>query len=381
MECIEETEGKTRFFVPVQDPDTAFPPGTAPVFFNRRMEMNRDITVLLTSVISPGSYLDAMGATGVRGLRIANECGVPVTINDKNPRAADLVRHNVSLAGQQIEVTCEDVNVLLSGRRFDCVDLDPFGTPTPFIDSAIRGTHRYLMVTATDTAPLCGAHKKAGIRRYFAEALNNEYHAETGLRILMACIVRETVKYDRGIEPLFCFSHEHFVRLHFRLSYGAHRADNALKHIGYILQCPSCPYRHEVHGILPSSSSCPDCGRQLTPVGPLWLGKIQDDSIIDRMLAAMPQHTLGTAGDIEKLLLMCKDELPIAGFYDYHQLAKMQKTSPPPIGRLLESLRKMGFTASRCHYCGTGIKTDALPGEIMTAIRELQSEIMTTAER
>ncbi len=378
MECIEETEGKTRFFVPVQDQDTAFPPGTAAVFFNRRMELNRDITVLLTSVISPGSYLDAMGATGVRGLRIANECGIPVTINDKNPRAADLIRYNAALAGNRIEVTCEDVNVLLSGRRFDAVDLDPFGTPAPFIDSAVRGTHRYLMVTATDTAPLCGAHKKAGIRRYFAEAMNNEYHAETGLRVLMAYIIRETIKYDRGIEPLFCFAHEHFVRLHFRLTYGAHRADNALKHIGFILQCPSCPYRHEVYGILPSASSCPECGRPLTPVGPLWLGKIQDDSILDLMFAAMPQHTLGTAKDIEKLLILCKEELPTAGFYDYHQLAKVQKTSPPPIGRLLEYLREMGFAASRCHYCGTGIKTGAPAGTIMTAIRELQSEIMTT---
>ena len=60
MELIEATEGKTAFFIPAQDATTQFPPGTAPVFFNRRMELNRDATILLLS-IQPSEYLDAMG--------------------------------------------------------------------------------------------------------------------------------------------------------------------------------------------------------------------------------------------------------------------------------------------------------------------------------
>ena len=54
----------------------------------------------------------------------------------------------------------------MSEEKFGFVDLDPFGTPAPFIDAAIRSSGKYLGVTATDTAPLCGAHLKAGIRRY-----------------------------------------------------------------------------------------------------------------------------------------------------------------------------------------------------------------------
>ncbi|MDO9033717.1 MAG: tRNA (guanine(10)-N(2))-dimethyltransferase, partial [Methanoregula sp.] len=83
MELIEATEGKTRFFIPVQDNTTQFPPGSAPIFFNRRMELNRDVTVLLLSILKPSEYLDAMGATGIRGMRVLNECGIPVTINDR----------------------------------------------------------------------------------------------------------------------------------------------------------------------------------------------------------------------------------------------------------------------------------------------------------
>jgi hypothetical protein len=38
----------------------------------------------------------------------------------------------------------------------------------PYLDSLIRSARRYLFITATDTAPLCGAHLKAGMRRYFS---------------------------------------------------------------------------------------------------------------------------------------------------------------------------------------------------------------------
>ena len=165
-----------------------------------------------------------MGATGVRGLRVANECGVPVTINDKDPEAIPLILQNVARSGLPITVTCRDACSLLYEQSFDAVDIDPFGTPAPFIDAGIRGCRRFLLVTATDTAPLCGAHLQAGIRRYFARPANTGYHAEVGLRILLGFVVRETMKYDRGIEPLFCFAREHFVHLNLMLTRGAQAA-------------------------------------------------------------------------------------------------------------------------------------------------------------
>ncbi|MFA7154087.1 MAG: tRNA (guanine(10)-N(2))-dimethyltransferase, partial [Methanoregulaceae archaeon] len=83
----------------MQDPSSAFPPGTARIFFNRRMELSRDATILLASVLPVSNYLDAMGATGARGLRMAHECGIPVTINDRNAEAVALIRRNASHAG------------------------------------------------------------------------------------------------------------------------------------------------------------------------------------------------------------------------------------------------------------------------------------------
>jgi len=370
MERILVEEGNTRFFVPVQDEHSAFPPSTARIFYNRRMELNRDATVLFVSITGPEDYLDSMGATGARGIRVASECGIPVTINDRDPVAADWIRENAAQSGEGITVTCANLHTLLSVQRFDAVDLDPYGSPAPFIDSAIRGTKRFLLVTATDTAPLCGAHRKAGIRRYFAQALNNEYHAETGLRTLLGFVIREAVKYDRGIRPVFCFSREHYVRAHFLLAPGAGQADAAVARIGFIHQCSRCPQRSEQQGILPDSEPCAACGGPTIPIGPLWLGEIQDRKILDAMIGRLPGQCLRTAPELMTLLKILKEELPTSSFYDYHHLARDAKISPGPITDLVAGLREAGYQASRVHYTGTGIKTDAQAEVILTMMQQ-----------
>ena len=370
MDIIEATEGKTTFLVPVQDCREQFPPGTAPVFFNRRMELNRDATILLLSVLRPSDYVDTMGATGVRGLRVANEIGIPVTINDRDPATMPLIQENVTRSGLPVTVTCRDACSLLFEQAFDAVDIDPFGTPAPFIDAGIRGCRRFLLVTATDTAPLCGAHLKAGIRRYFARPANTGYHAEVGLRILLGFVVRETVKYDRGIEPLFCFAREHFVRLNLKITRGAQNADQTIARIGFILQCPSCAFRKEQAGMFPDADTCPYCGKSLQPIGPLYLGKLFDDAIIAGMQDQLPGLALGTHKDLLKLLCTCREELPLSSHYDYHLLARSLAVSPPPIDMVLARLQAAGYAAGRTHFSGTGVKTDAPLPVILAAIRD-----------
>lgn len=368
MDLTETTEGRTSFLVPVQDTAAQFPPGSAPIFFNRRMAINRDITVLLLPILGPSDYLDAMGATGIRGLRVAGECGIPVTICDREPDAVGLIARNVERSGLPIAVVQRDVNALLSETSFDAVDLDPFGTPAPFVDAAVRGTRRFLFVTATDTAPLCGAHLKAGIRRYSAYPMNTPYHSEVGLRILMGFVVRQTARYDRGVRPIFCYAKEHFARLHLRLLRGAQAADESLKQTGYIHQCRKCPYREEERAILSSTRTCPDCGGPLQPVGPLWLGDLHDRDILPEMRARADDLLTGNTKELIKLLDCCLQELPVAGFYDYHVLARRLRCSPPDITVLLRRIEDAGYPASRTHFSGYGIKTTAPLGVVLDAI-------------
>jgi tRNA (guanine26-N2/guanine27-N2)-dimethyltransferase len=364
MDLVEVTEGATTISVPSQDPAAQFPPGTAPIFFNRRMELNRDATILLLPILEPSGYLDAMGASGIRGLRVANECRIPVTINDRDPAATELISSNAERLGLPVEATCSDINALLSERAFDVVDLDPFGTPAPFLDAGVKGTCRHLFITATDTAPLCGAHLRAGIRRYNAYPMNTEYHSEVGLRILLGHLVRVAAKYDRGLEPIFCCAREHFVRLHVRFLRGARAADRTLDRLGFVLQCLSCQYRREQGGMFPEHGTCPCCGAALRPIGPVWLGSICNQAIVEAMIGRMEGVTLGTSKELAKILPVCRDELPISTFYDYHQIAKSLRVSPPDIRVLIERLRSAGYSAGRTHFSGYGIKTDAPLEEI-----------------
>ncbi|RXE55142.1 tRNA (guanine-N2)-dimethyltransferase [Methanoculleus taiwanensis] len=359
MDFVEVTEGSTRFLVPRQDPHHTFPPGSGPVFFNSRMELNRDATVLFLSDMQPSDYLDAMGASGARGLRVSSECGIPVTINDRDARAVELIRLNASKHAGSIEVTHRDINALMSERSFDAVDLDPFGTPAPFIDAAARSARRYLFVTATDTAPLCGAHLKAGMRRYFARPMNTEYHGEVALRVLLGFAVREVIKYDRGVEPIFCFSREHFIRLHLRLLRGAGAADRTLARIGYVMQCPNCFERTERAGLLPEPEECSCCSAKMIPIGPLWLGRINDPATLAALRERLSGMALGSAAPLGRLIDLCISELDTSSHYDYHVIAKAAKISPTGIETVVERLSALGYRASRAHYAGTALKTDA----------------------
>ncbi|RQD82415.1 MAG: tRNA (guanine(10)-N(2))-dimethyltransferase [Methanocalculus sp. MSAO_Arc2] len=359
MELSLVIEGTTRMYIPRQDESEAFPPGNAPVFYNRRMEINRDATILLLNVLRPAHYLDLMAATGIRALRAAHECGIPVIANDRDPVALGLLRENARRLNLSIRVVNRDANALLSGERFDTVDLDPFGSPAPFIDSSIRSARKYLFVTATDTAPLCGAHLNAGMRRYAAKPMNTEYHPEVGLRMLIGYIARETIKYDRGIEPLLSFAFEHFHRTHLRIVSGVRAADRTLALIGYIHQCPFCSYREVEAAVLPGAIVCPRCARKADPIGPLWIGDIVDREMILQFLERVVDMELGTKKRLTRLLGLLSEEVPVLPHYDYHKQAKRLGATPPAIDILIRRLLEQGYQASRAHYSGTAVLTDA----------------------
>jgi tRNA (guanine26-N2/guanine27-N2)-dimethyltransferase len=294
-----------------------------------------------------------------------------VTINDHHPHAVALIRRNAEHLGIPVEITHENVNVLGSSRHFDAVDLDPFGSPAPFTDSLIRSARRYLFVTATDTAPLCGAHLKAGMRRYFSRPYNTEYHAEVGLRTLLGFICRETVKYDRGLAPLFCFACSHYVRLHLELFSGTHWADRSLGQIGYIHHCLHCPTRTEQPGLISENITCPGCGKSMQAIGPLWLGAIANKPLLARMQEELLSLTLNTRSELHTLLSRCREELDLAYHYNYHHLARRLGRSPPSLDTVLEYLVKEGYQASRAHYSGIALKTDA-PGDVL--LRAIRAE-------
>ncbi|MBN2110326.1 MAG: tRNA (guanine(10)-N(2))-dimethyltransferase [Methanosarcinaceae archaeon] len=380
-------EGKTGVLVPVHETGISFPPSAAPVFYNPAMELNRDISVAVTSVftkklsgrrnipIGDIRYLDALAASGIRGLRIANEVGVHVTLNDWSEDAFDLITRNTEHLGlrTKVDATRKNANVIMHEQRFNIVDIDPFGTPAPFLAAAARCAVHMLAVTATDTAPLCGAHLHSGIRKYSAVPLNNEYHAEMGIRILLGKIARELAVTDRFMTPLLSHTTRHYVRTYLETGKGAKKADEMLEKVGFISHCPSCGFRESFHGIaVHIDSECPRCASGTLVAGPLWLGKLHDRDFCGEVLMELERTEPGTMEQAKKIIGSCMDELDIPTFYEQHLICKKLGVSASGINDLINTLRSRGFAASRTHFSGTSFKTDASIDEIESILPMLR---------
>ncbi len=381
MNKITAREGQVSVEIPVYDKVSA----KAPVFYNPVMELNRDLSVTALQVYQEKQdrdirICDAFGGSGIRGIRYAREIsGVEsVVVNDLNPLAVEFTQENIQKNRVNNVRACkEDANILLRRCRakFDVVDIDPFGTPSPFIESAATSLKAggLLCVTATDTSALCGTYKEPCIRKYGAMPLKTEYCHENGLRILAGFISRTFAKYKKYTNPIFSHSTEHYLRICLEVGKGAKKTDDSLKNLGYIAHCTKCLHRMIIPGITPHiPSECPNCNGVLRVGGPLWLGNILDSEYVKRMMDLLPTE-VNTYNKALKLLERCYEEsFGPPTFYDLHKICKVLKTSAPPLTDVLEKLRQEGYFASRTHIKPTGIKTNASVETIKKIILSLR---------
>lgn len=376
-------EGLTKIQFPEFDKISS----DAPVFYNPHMELNRDISILALQTFQKQedrniNICDLFGGSGIRGVRYKNEIdGVGhIFINDISETANEYERHNVELNNlKDIEIFQHDASMFLRMHRgeFDVIDIDPFGTPSPFLDSAGYCSRRnsLLCVTATDTSALCGTYKEPCIRKYNAKPYKSEYCHETGIRILAGFVALTLAKYSKSIEVKLSHSTEHYMRLYIEVKKGSKKSDECLKNIGYISHCKHCLYREENKGLATSTPNiCPECGEKLIQAGPLWLGEIQNEEFISKMIAESENKKLNTKEDVLKLLESCRIEAKSpTTFYDVHKICKILKISAPKLDLVFGNLEKEGFEAVKTHFNPLGIKTNAPLKKIKEIIKTLSS--------
>lgn len=359
----------------------------APVFYNPVMEMNRDLSILAIKTYRENSgreieICDAFGGSGIRGIRYAREIDKVknVLINDINPLAIQYIRENIKLNQlNNVNVSKDDANILFRKcmGKFDVVDIDPFGTPSPFIESAGIGIKSggLLCSTATDTSSLCGTYKEPCVRKYSAMPLKTEYCHEIGIRILTGFIARTLAKFKKCIEVKFAHSSEHYMRIYTLIHKGAKITDQSLKNIGYILHCPNCLNRRITRGITPPvGQKCSFCENKFKTAGPLWCGEIEDKDFIKKMLENMKKNKINQENKVLKLLNFAYNESNApATYYDLHEICRNLRISAPKLNEVLSLLEKKGYFASRTHFKPTGIKTDApitILKEIITFLKK-----------
>lgn len=356
---VSITEGKTEVLV-FKSKESKRGPGSKDKmpFYNPSMELNRDLSILVCQWLVNKSdkhlvILDGLSASGIRGLRFANEVvgDFKVTVNDWNYNAYNLIKKNIKkLKLRNVIAISSNLNTLLSENKFDYIDIDPFGSPVYFIDSAMRSicNDGIIGCTATDTATLCGTYPKVCIRRYSANPFHSIAMKEIGLRILLGFVCREAGKYDKGIKPLISYSTDHYFRIYVQVINGTSRTNDSMKNYSIVKLNKSFTSKNE-----------------MADVGPLWTGKLQNKKVLSELRTILFEKQLNTKNELWKLLDLLEEEAdaPIF-FYTTDELASILKKSPPKMVTIFKKLQKKGYVVYRTHFSPTGFKTNAPKSDI-----------------
>lgn len=336
------------------------------LFYNPEMRFSRSFGSLSIAAIGEKiSVLDGFAASGIRGLRYAKENPnvSEVTLLDIWRIAPAMIERNAGANGiGNAHAINADFNEFTTKNAFDFVEIDPFGTPGPFLNNAVYSFRKrkggYLSVTATDVAVLCGENTKACLKKYGAKNLRNEFTHEVGVRILLKKIGDFTSQFDFGIEPLYSLSDRHYLKALVRLSRSAEKASQIPKTLGYISYCYHCGFRETAKF---PARECKNCGKDTDYAGPLWLGELHDRKFLEKMVKINSERNYKDKKELEKTLMLMAGECGMPPFYhDLHELCRRAGCrSIPKIGELIKRLEKRGFKAVRTHFSEKGIKTDA----------------------
>ncbi len=241
--------------------------------------------------------LDALCATGVRPRRwrkeVPHQDRLRITANDLDSEALawGKISHETYPIGDGIDWIPEpsrfeekpkgdvqdgiqwingDAKRLMVDAPFQWIDLDPFGSPVSFLDTAIQSISRVgvLEVTATDIAALCGSAKTSAARRYGSVGIRDAYMHDDATRIILGVIARIAAMHDKSIHPILSLFDGHHVRVSVLLKRSKENASNWKDKIGYRIR--SDPYHFSP---VPSGEFS----------GPMWTGPLFDAEIAGRM--------------------------------------------------------------------------------------------------
>ena len=328
------------------------------VFYNPVMKLNRDITLLLLYSINNNDMQMALplAGSGIRGIRFLKELKEEkirsITFNDIDKKSVQIIEENLRLNDikdrDKIQIENKDANLfLLQSTGFDYIDIDPFGTPNPFLENSIVRLARegILAVTATDTAALAGSSKNACIRKYWANSLRNEFMHETAVRILIRKVQLVGAQNDKALTPIFSYYSDHYYRIFFRCDKGKQKVDKLLRKHGPLI-FENCEY------------------------GPIFKGKLWDNKLVKRMLKSCNKNNR----KMYSLLSIISKEATIGtiGSYDLHEISRKIKTIPK-IEEVIKKLEEKGFKASRTHFNLRAVKTNAQKNQIIRIIKDSES--------
>jgi tRNA (guanine26-N2/guanine27-N2)-dimethyltransferase len=376
-------EGLAKLILPPKSPKRRLG-----VFYNPKMNLNRDLAVLFASSHFPSwmhlRVCDPMTGSGVRAVRYVLECPniSSVVAADKDADTTEAARRTIQRNDVDSKVTVVelDANMLLAQHaedRFDLVDLDPFGSPAPFFESALRAAKDggVIAATATDMGPLTGARAAACFRKYAVRPVRCEFEKELAVRTLASTLMSAAGKLELGISLAFSHATDHYARIYARVTKGRTSSNDAAKRLGYLEYCEKCLTRQSWSSMESLRSLCPSCGSKTRLGGPYWLGPLGDERTVQAMIGRTPTLSTSRLTEAQTILAVIADELEGRPFhYRTDAIAHSYMVKPVRIQCLLNLLRDSGFHATRTHFSSNGFRTDAPLWQIVRLMKRLSKK-------
>jgi tRNA (guanine26-N2/guanine27-N2)-dimethyltransferase len=263
---------------------------------------------------------------------------------EAHPEAAlVLVANAERFRSRGVVARAGDARVIPPEAPFDYVDLDPYGTPVPFLVTALGALAPggVLAVTATDMMVLAGVQPKVCGLRYGARPVRGRLGPEGGLRILLKHLAEAARARGRVLHPLLCYVHDHHVR-------------------AYVEIAPSVPTTgpDPIAMIDPAAWTGPSLGSS-GPVGPMWLGPLFDAALVRSMRApARAERPREITGFLERLAEEADVDRPF--YYECNELARaMGLAQPPSYAAMRDGLVAVGARCARTHARSGAFRSDA----------------------
>lgn len=378
-------------------------------FYNPAQKFNRTLTIKIINQFITGSQkdrivlLECMSATGLRGIRYLKELqGVDkIVMNDISHSACSSIVNNCMRNGIKaeinetieesgkpaVEVRNEDCRVLMLSRKreFDVIDIDPFGTCAPYIETALEAiaNNGLLCVTSTDTKVLCDKPPESCYKYYGSVSTNNSHSHETAIRIILSYISKIAAKTGKSIEPLVSLSMDFFIRVFVRVTHDKKASTETLFLNRQYLMC-CCMNRVEIeilrkekdkhvyrHTKAPSSTVCTLCKRVFGLFGPFWKGSLHNQEFLQRVINQIDKTDIvsKTGGDkqtahtssqinrrIHGMLSMASEELSNEFYYSIPAVSSILSFPAPPLSLIISFLQNNGIFVSLTHCKPNSIK-------------------------
>ncbi|KAI0497661.1 hypothetical protein KFK09_020894 [Dendrobium nobile] len=351
-------------------------------------DISEKISVKVHGEPKAPKVLEALAASGLRALRYAREVdGIgPVIALDNDEASVKACMRNIKFNGStacsKVEAYHADARVymLTNQKEFDVVDLDPYGSPSVFLDSAVQAVTDggILMCTATDMAVLCGGNGEVCYSKYGSYPLKGKYCHELALRILLACIESHANRYKRYIVPILSIQMDFYIRVFVRIFTSASAIKNTPLKLSYVYQCVGCDSFHlQCVGRTVSKNNsvkhapgfgpvvpqeCTDCGKKFNMGGPIWSAPMHDQewvlSILENVKALRERYP--AYGKIFAVLTAISEELhDVPLFLSLHSLCGTLKCTSPSAEIFRSAVFNAGYRISGTHVNPLGLKTDA----------------------